>query len=246
MFYHRQMEGMTRMEATSIKQNMGKIIVAILGIVVIVLFIRYSPEILKITLSLDGFRDHILSTGKLGPIMFLLFQVLQTVIAPIPGEVVQIAGGYIYGTYFGTLLITLGMLVGAIIAFYFTRLLGGAYIGRLLKKDKFKWMANLMDNKKFSIFLFIVFIIPGLPKDLFIYAAGLTTIKPLKFFSILLIARLPWLLASVSVGANIYNKNYVSTIILSVVSVVAFSLGLIYKDKIIAKLSAGNKSGPEA
>lgn len=233
------------METTTtikIKQHMGKIILAILGLLVTVFFIWYSPEIMKLTLSLDDFRDYIHSTGKWGPIFLLLFQILQTVIAPIPGEVVQVAGGYIYGTCLGALLITVGMLMGAIIAFTFTRGLGGTWIKRMLEKDKFKWMAHMMEDKKFSIFLFIVFIIPGLPKDLFIYAAGLTTIKPLKFFTILLVARFPWLLASVSVGSNLYHKNYVSTIVIAVISVVGFGLGIYYKDKIIAKLSAGKKA----
>lgn len=137
------------------------------------------------------------------------------------------------------------MMLGAVIAFYFTRFLGGSFIERLLQKDKFKWMRGMMDNKKFSIFLFIVFIIPGFPKDMFIYAAGLTTMKPLRFFMILLFARFPWLLASVSVGANIYDKNYGPTIVISVISVIAFILGLIYKDKLIDKLSSfkGGKSG---
>ncbi|MFD1910522.1 TVP38/TMEM64 family protein [Paenibacillus rhizoplanae] len=124
------------------------------------------------------------------------------------------------------------------IAFYFTRFLGGTLIEGLLKRDKFKWMRGMMDNNKFSVFLFIIFIIPGLPKDMFIYAAGLTTIKPLRFFTILLIARLPWLLASVSIGANIYHKNYGPTIIISAISVLAFILGLIYKDKLIHRLTA--------
>ncbi|MNW36642.1 TVP38/TMEM64 family inner membrane protein YdjZ [compost metagenome] len=233
-------------EISSKKQRINKIVMASLGIIVTVVFLLYSPEIIKLTVSLDRFRDHILSTGKLGPIILVFFQVLQTVIAPIPGEVIQVAGGYIYGTYIGTLLITVGMLLGAMMAFYFTRFLGGAWIERLLRKDKFQWMADMMDNNKFSIFLFIIFIIPGLPKDLFIYAAGLTTIRPLKFFSILLIARFPWLLASVSIGSNIYHKNYLSTIIISGVSVLAFALGLIYKDKLIHKLSTLKKSNRES
>jgi uncharacterized membrane protein YdjX (TVP38/TMEM64 family) len=103
-------------------------------------------------------------------------------------------------------------------------------------------MADMLDNKKFSVFLFIVFIIPGLPKDMFIYAAGLTPIKPLRFFTILLVARFPWLLASVSIGANMYHKNYLSTIIISAVAIISFILGLIYKDKLIHKLSQLNKS----
>lgn len=234
------------MGSSSKKQQFSKICIASLGLLMMVLIIRYSPEIFKLTMSLDSFRDHILSTGKLGPIILVFFQVLQTVIAPIPGEVIQIAGGYIYGTSIGTLLITVGMLLGAMMAFYFTRFLGVAFIERLLKKDKFQWMASMMDNKRFSIFLFIIFIIPGLPKDLFIYAAGLTSIKPLRFFAILLVARFPWLIASVSIGSNIYQKNYLSTIIISGAAGLAFILGLIYKDKLINKLSTFKKSNSES
>ncbi|WP_405106112.1 VTT domain-containing protein [Paenibacillus sp. FSL K6-1217] len=227
------------------KKRASKILLACVGLVTAIVFIRYLPELLRLTMSLDAFRDYILSTGRLGPVMLVLFQILQTVIAPIPGEVVQIAGGYIYGTTLGAVYVTGGMMLGAMIAFYFTRFLGGSFIERLLQKDKFKWMRGMMDNNKFSVFLFIVFIIPGFPKDMFIYAAGLTTMKPLRFFMILLIARFPWLLASVSVGANIYDKNYGPTIVISAISVLAFVLGLIYKDKLIDKLSSfkGGKSG---
>lgn len=225
-------------------KRISKVLLACVGLVTTIVFIRYLPELLRLTMSLDAFRDYILSTGKLGPVMLVLFQILQTVIAPIPGEVVQIAGGYIYGTTLGAVYVTGGMMLGAMIAFYFTRFLGGSFIERLLQKDKFKWMRGMMDNNKFSVFLFIIFIIPGFPKDMFIYAAGLTTMKPLRFFMILLIARFPWLLASVSVGANIYDKNYGPTIVISAISVIAFILGLIYKDKLIHRLSSfkGSKS----
>lgn len=215
------------------RQNFYRILLILLAVAVIIPVIIYLPEILKLTVSIDGFRDYILSMGRSGPIIFIFFQVLQTVIAPIPGEVIQIAGGYIYGTTLGTAYSVLGLLVGAVIAFYFTRLLGGTFVEKLLRKDKLKWMANLLEDKKLPIFLFIIFFIPGMPKDMFIYAAGLTSIKPLKFFTILLVARFPWLLASVSVGSNIYHKNYTATIVISVVAVIAFLLGIIYKDKLI-------------
>lgn len=215
------------------KQNLYRILLILLAAAVLIPVLIYLPEILKLTVSIDGFRDYILSTGKSGPIIFIFFQILQTVIAPIPGEVIQIAGGYIYGTTLGTTYSTLGLLIGAITAFYFTRLLGRAYVEKLLNKNKLKWMANLLGNKKFAIFLFLIFIIPGMPKDMFIYAAGLTPIKPLKFFTILLVARFPWLLASVCIGSNIYHKNYVATVVIVIVAVTAFLLGIIYKDKLI-------------
>ncbi|WP_420871976.1 hypothetical protein [Cohnella rhizosphaerae] len=74
----------------------------------------------------------------------------------------------------------------------------------------------------------------------------MTPIKPLKFFMILLVARFPWLLASVSIGANIYEKNYIPTIVISAVSVLAFILGLIYKDKLINTLYRFNKSADKS
>ncbi len=219
------------------KLLISKISLVILGLLIIIPLLKHLPAILELTVSVDKFRDYIISTGKIGPLIFILFQILQTVIAPIPGEVIQLAGGYIYGVPLGTLYTTVGMLAGASIAFFFTRLLGGNFIENLMKKKKFKWMTDMMGNKKFSIFLFIFFFIPGLPKDYLIYVAGLTTIKPLKFFRILIVSRLPWLLASVSVGASVFEKNYSSTIIISVIAGLAFILGLIYKDKLINKFS---------
>lgn len=218
------------------KRLVGKISLALLGVLVMILMLNYLPAILELTLSMDKFRDYIISIGALGPLVFILFQILQTVVAPIPGEVIQIAGGYIYGVPLGTIYTTAGMLAGAVTAFYFTRLLGGSWIQNLLKQ-KFPWMATMTDGKKFSVFLLVFFLVPGLPKDLLIYLAGVTTIKPFRFFGILLIGRFPWLLASVSIGANIYQKNYTLTIILSVIALLAFVLGLLGKDKLISIFS---------
>lgn len=199
--------------------------------------LKYLPVILELTASIEKFRDYILSIGSLGPLAVILFQIVQTVVAPIPGEIVQVAGGYVYGICLGSLYVTVGMLLGAIMAFYFARFMGGSFMERLLQKEKFQWMLNFADSRKFSIFLFTFFFIPGLPKDLLIYLAGMTSIKPLKFFTILLVSRFPWILLSVTIGANIYQKNYLPTVVISVIALLSFVLGLVYKDKLINKLS---------
>lgn len=90
-----------------------------------------------------------------------------------------------------------------------------------------------MDSRKFSVFLLFFFFVPGLPKDLLVYFAGLTPLRPLKFFTILLVGRFPWLLASVTVGANIYQKNYLSTIVISVIAVLIFIWRLVYRDNLL-------------
>lgn len=202
-------------------------------IISLVLFIYYFPEIMQILSSMDNFRDYIRASGSWGPLVFIFFQILQIVIAPIPGEVVQIAGGYIYGIGLGTLYITIGMLAGTAIAFYFTRFVGRSLVIRLLEKRNSKWLVLMKDEKKLSAVLFIFFIIPGLPKDLLVYVAALTPIRAVRFFTLLLVGRLPWIIASVAVGSTIHLEQYGTTIVLSILSAIAFILGYIYRDKLI-------------
>lgn len=222
-----------------------KILIALLGVLTVILIIKYLPNILAVTVSPDKFRNYIISLGSFGSVAFISFQILQTIIAPIPGEVIQVAGGYIYGTTLGVIFSTIGLLVGAVIAFYFTRFIGASFIERLMTKKNAKWMVDIIKSKKFSAILFIIFLIPGLPKDFLIYIAGLTPIKALKFFKILLLSRIPWLFVSASIGSNLHCGNYISTIIISIISLVSFVLGLLYKDKLINKLSC-NKNLKES
>ncbi len=222
-----------------------RISLALLGLLTIILVLKYLPHILELTVSPDKFRNYIISLGSFGSLVFIFFQILQTIIAPIPGEVIQVAGGYIYGVTFGVIYSIVGMLLGAIIAFYFTRLIGTPFIEKLIKRKNSQWMVDIMDSKKFSTILFIIFLVPGLPKDFLIYVAGLTPINPLRFFGILLVSRFPWLLASVSIGSNLHYGNYMSTIIISLIALVSFILGILYKDKLISKFSY-NKSFQES
>lgn len=222
-----------------------KIFLALLGLLAIILALKYLPLMLELTVSLDKFRNYIISLGSFGSVVLIFFQILQTIIAPIPGEVIQVAGGYIYGVTFGVIYSTAGLLLGAIIAFYFTRLIGAPFIEKLMNRKNCQWMIDIMDSKKFSVILFIVFLVPGLPKDFLIYVAGLTPINPLRFFGILLISRFPWLLASVSIGSNLHYGNYMSTIIISLIAIASFILGILYKDKLISKFSY-NKNDKES
>lgn len=112
------------------KRSQKMIINILLGLFTVFsigVLIYYAPYLIRIMSSMDSFREYIHSTGHWGPIMFILFQILQIVVAPIPGEVVQVAGGYIYGTALGSLYTTIGLILGSAIAFYFTRFIGRAY-----------------------------------------------------------------------------------------------------------------------
>lgn len=214
-----------------------KVLAIVVAVLLVILLIKYMPKLLLITVSLEEFKKYILSMGHFGVLMIILFQGLQTIIAPIPGEVIQIAGGYLYGIPLGTMYNLIGLIIGSGMAFYFARLIGRDFVENLIKKKNLKWINNIMESKKFEIILFIIFIVPGLPKDFMIYVAGLTNLKPIKFFVISVISRLPWIMISASVGANINAGNYGMTIVILVIAIIGFLLGVFYKDWIIKKLS---------
>lgn len=214
-----------------------RIVLIATAILLAALLIIFMPKILLITVSLDEFKKYILSTGHFGVLIIIFFQMLQTVIAPIPGEVIQMAGGYLYGNFLGSLYSVAGLFIGAALAFYFTRFIGRDFATGLLEKKNLKWISNIMNSSKFQVILFIIFLVPGLPKDFMIYVAALTAIKPMKFFVILILSRLPWIMASAGIGANINAGNYALTLVICVVAAAGLALGMLYKDKIIKRLS---------
>jgi uncharacterized membrane protein YdjX (TVP38/TMEM64 family) len=215
----------------------------VIGIVVFITLIayasiRYTPQILTMFEQREELKASIASKGAAGVLIFISFQILQIVVAAIPGEVVQIAGGYLYGTFLGTVYLVIGVVIGSVIVFYASRLLGYEFVKSFVPKDKLDKYFFKDSGHKFLIFTFILFLIPGLPKDVLTYIAGLTPVKPSRFFVVAVIGRLPALIASAYIGNVFEHKNYTAVIIVSVVAVVLFLLGMIFKDRIVSRLHA--------
>jgi len=215
------------------------IVALILFIAAVVFFtIRYAPVITRLVSEPEKFRDLLISYGGTSILVFVLFQVMQVVVVAIPGELVQLAGGYVYGTVLGTLYSLTGILLGSIIVFYISRLLGFSIVKRFISREKLDKFSFLMNSQKSEIAMFILFVIPGLPKDILTYIAGLTPIKPLRFFVIITIGRFPALLGSSYIGAHIQEKQYAPVIIVSIIACVLFIVGVLAKEKIINKVSS--------
>lgn len=216
---------------------------AILNIIALVLFIgviiyvsiRYTPQIVQLFERRQELKEYIESKGALGIAVFIFFQVLQIIVAAIPGEIVQIAGGYLYGTFWGTVYLVIGVVIGSIIVFYASRLLGYGLVKAVVSEKNLESLYQKVNGKKFEIFMLILFLIPGIPKDMLTYIAGLTPIKPMRFLVIAVLGRLPALMGSTYIGAVFQDGNYTAVIILSTVAIILFAVGLLFKDKIINK-----------
>ena len=136
------------------------------------LTLQYGPVITQLVSEPEAFREVIQSHGETGVLVFIAFQVLQIVISVIPGEVVQIAGGYLYGVWLGTLYLLIGLLIGSVLVFYIARLLGYPVLRAFIPQAKFDKFRVLLKSRKFDLIVSFFFSLPGLPKDLLTYVAG--------------------------------------------------------------------------
>jgi uncharacterized membrane protein YdjX (TVP38/TMEM64 family) len=210
-------------------------VIVITGILIYVSIV-YAPEVTGFVSHPKKFAAFILSYGPTGALVFMLFQILQVVVAIIPGEIIQIAGGYVFGTFWGTVYSTVGITAGYLIVFFMVRFFGFRLVKELVSEKYLATYYQLINSPGSEITIFVLFLLPGMPKDILVYICGLTPVKPLQFFIIITIARFPSMLGASYIGANMQRENYAMVIIISVISCVLFVMGFVFKDRIIAKI----------
>lgn len=201
--------------------------------------IKYAPAIMESVRNPEQLRSQLEGYGFLGVLIFIGLQMLQVVVVAIPGEFVQLAGGYIYGVWLGTLYSLIGIVAGSVFVFYVSRFLGYTLVRAFVSEKSLEKFDFMINGSKSEIIMLILFLIPGFPKDALTYIAGLTPIKPLRFFVIITLGRLPALLASSYIGYSTQKGNYLIVIILSAAALALFTAGVFLKDRIIAKFHDG-------
>ncbi|MBQ3321336.1 MAG: TVP38/TMEM64 family protein [Firmicutes bacterium] len=166
-------------------------------------------------------------------LIYMVAQALQVVICIIPGQALQFAGGYLYGMLLGLLLSLIGIAVGSCIAYFFARMLGRDAVHLFFGERKVTEMIDLMNSPKGLIVTFIIFLIPGIPKDLCSYAAGLSNIKIKPYLIVSMIARIPGMLGCLIIGSRVGAGGYTSAAVVAAIAVVLLILGIVFRQKII-------------
>jgi uncharacterized membrane protein YdjX (TVP38/TMEM64 family) len=164
-------------------------------------------------------RVFILSFGPYAAVMFILIQALQVVFAPVPGEITGFVGGLIFGNVLGTLYSTIGLLFGSMVAFYISRFLGLHFVEKIVKKDYIDRFNHFVRNKGVNV-SFILFLIPGFPKDSLCYLLGLTHMRVVDFILINVFARLPGTLMLTMQGTAVHSEQYRFFFVLFSVSII--------------------------
>ena len=177
----------------------------------------------------ERFRDWIHSFGPWGPVVFIGVQVLQVVFSPIPGELTGFLGGFVYGALIATIFSTVGLTIGSFLAFYIGRRLGRPFVEKLIPPrilDKFDF---LITNRG-AFIAFILFSIPGFPKDYMCYLLGLSPLKTLTFVFIAFLGRIPGTIMLGIQGAGMYKEQYGMVVALLVIMVIIGAAAVYYQE----------------
>lgn len=177
--------------------------------------------------SQEGLRDYIRSFGAVSWLVFLGLQFLQVFIALIPGELLESAAGFVFGPFIGTLLCYTGITLASILVFQLTRHLGVKLVEIFISRERINQLRFLNTEKKRNFLIFLLFFIPGTPKDLLTYFVGLTKIRLSTFLLISLIARIPSVISSTFGGHLLGEGKYMSAVILYAATAVISLLGMV-------------------
>ncbi len=185
--------------------------------------------------SQDEFREYIQSFGFWGWLVLLGLQFLQVFIALIPGELLETAAGYAFGPWIGTAICYIGVAAASALVFALTRRFGVKLVEIFVSREKIKELRFINTEKKRDILIFILFFIPGTPKDLLTYFVGLTDIKLSTFLVISLAARLPSVVSSTFGGHMLGEGNYWGAVILYGITGAVSLLGLMIYNTILKR-----------
>ena len=222
----------------------------IISVLVLVLFLGFSALVAyfigKPMISLvsepEKFRAWVESRGNWGRLIFIGMMVFQVLIALVPGEPLEIGAGYAFGAAEGTILCVIGVTVGSLLGFGLVRRFGMRLVEVFFDTGKIKKLKFLQNEKRLDLITFLVFFLPGTPKDLLTYFVGVTDIKLSKFILIVSVARLPSIITSTVGGSALGIGKYELAVIVFGVTIAASLLGLFIYNRICKHRAKKNNS----
>jgi len=185
------------------------------------------------------------SYGAYSPVAYIFLQMVQVVIAPIPGGAIEFIGGYIFGAKVGFLYSMIGLLIGSWFAFSLARIFEKLAVEKVVPLETRKKFDYLIGHEG-VILSFLLFLIPGFPKDALCYILGLTPMHLGMFLFISTVGRVPGTLMACLQGGKAFDHQYKTLLILSGISVLIILVFYIYHDEIhhAIKKIRGQKSKP--
>ncbi len=227
----------------------AKRILSLLGfpaliLAVLALVLSFWEPLAALFKSPESVREFVAASGAWSALVFMGIQVLQVVVFILPGELVQLAGGYVFGMWSGTALSVASILAGSLVNFAAGRFLGRPFVESLFSAAKVERIEAATAGGRAAAAFFLLFAIPGIPKDALTYVAGASRLGFGSFLVISTIGRLPGIVGSSYIGSAVFDKDYRIALLVAIVASIAFFLGLLFREKLLAFLSRLSSKHP--
>ena len=225
----------------------GRNIYYILSLAIFVLLIilgsvLLGPKIIAAAKDPDKFRELLGGSGLKSYLIFIVIQFVQIIFAFIPGELIEVGAGYVYGGIKGLILCLIGALLATVVIFGLTRLFGRRFTEMIIGKKDLKKLKFLQDEQKLELIFALLYFIPGTPKDLLTYFAGVTKVKFGTFLLISTFCRIPSIITSTMVGDAIGEERYLYSVIIFAVTG-AIGIGGYFLYRFITKKHQKSETG---
>ena len=251
-YFERIEKGMHFKMDKKTKLKIFKITLFVIAVIILTIITIYLFPVIRNLSTKEGqiaFKQKVTNSGIYGILLLFIIQVAQIFLFTLPGEPIEILAGMCYGWFWGTIFIMLSSAIIASLIFLLVRIIGKQFVYDFSDEEKIKKIENnkiFQNPKKIELIIFILFLVPGTPKDLLTYLSGLLPIKLRRFVVISTIARIPSIVTSTIAGANIavgdWKKGiFLYILIVAVVLIAVFIFNKLDKDKTTEEAIKGIK-----
>lgn len=179
---------------------------------------RYLPGIYVWLSNANAVRAYVAEHGILARLAMVGINVLQVLLAFLPGEPVELASGYALGFWEGTILCLVASAIASTAIYLAVRRWGWRVVGLFFDREKLEHYGWLANTRRLEFVMLIVFLIPGTPKDFLTYFAGLTRMRYLPVLAITTLGRIPSIVTSTVAASAFGDGNYAAAVIAVVVA----------------------------
>ncbi|OUO88368.1 TVP38/TMEM64 family protein [Rubneribacter badeniensis] len=202
---------------------------------IVALWASYGPELLAFVADAPRFRAWVDEAGALSRIAFVMANMAQIVIAFLPGEPLELAAGYAFGALEGTLWCLVASALGTAAVMALVRTFGLRIVALFFPPEKIASMRWLRDARRFELLLFLCFLIPGTPKDLLTYVAGLGKSPVVRIVALTTVGRIPSIVSSTLAAGAFGDGNYLGAAAVAALTVALAGIGVIAYRKLSSK-----------
>ncbi len=183
--------------------------------------------------GVDRVISDVRAAGPWGFLILLALQFLQIVVAFIPGEATQMVAGMLYGPWVGSLILIIGCVLSSAFVFVVVHKLGAPFVRDMVSEKWIEKFDRFEKSGKFELTVFILFLIPAMPKDVFTYLVPLTDMRMRTFLVLSNVARIPGILISTYAASGLVDGNVWQSIVIFAVFAVLAVVCLIFRERLM-------------